>query len=148
MAAASYNMGRKALNKQVQRQYTKNYYDILLNDETARYLYRIIALKLIMSDPQKYGFNLAKEDLYQPIPCSEISINKSIHDLALFAFDKGTNYKILKLLNPWLRDNTLTNNEGKTYVIKIPAPGYRKVERELKKEEIDKIMTQSDQLAQ
>jgi hypothetical protein len=148
MAAASYNMGRKALNKSIQRQYTANYYDILLNDETARYLYRIIALKLILSNPQNYGFNVAKKDLYQPIPCSEISVNKPIKDLALYAFDKGTNYKILKLLNPWLRDSALTNKEGKTYIIKIPAPGYRKIEKVLSKEEIDKIILQSDQLVQ
>jgi len=148
MAAASFNMGCNGLTKQVQRQYSKNYYDILLNDETARYVYRIIALKLIMNDPQKYGFNIAKEDYYQPIPCSEVSVNKPIKDLALFAFEKGTNYKILKLLNPWLRDNSLTNKKAKTYVIKIPAPGYRKVENELKKEEIDKITSQSDQVVQ
>lgn len=148
MAAASYNMGRKALNKSVQRQYTKNYYDLLLNDETARYLYRIIALKLIISDPQKYGFTIAKEDFYQPIPCTDVIINQPIKDLALFAFQKGTNYKILKLLNPWLRDNLLTNKEAKTYTIKIPSAGYRKTEKELKKEEIEQIMSQSDQLDQ
>jgi len=148
MSAASYNMGRKALNKQIQRQYTKNYYDILLNDETARYVYRIIALKLILSDPQQYGFNIAKEDFYQPVPCSELRINQPIKDLALFAFQKGTNYKILKLLNPWLRDNCLTNKEGKSYILKIPTPDYRKVDKELQKDEIDKIISQSDQLAE
>jgi len=148
MAAAAYNMGSKALNKSVQRQYTKNYYDLLLNDETARYLYRIIALKLIVSNPQKYDFSIESSDYYQPIPCSEVSVKQPIKDLALFAFEKGTNYKILKLLNPWLRDNALTNREGKTYIVKIPAPGYRKIENELKKEEIDKIISQSEHLAQ
>ena len=68
--------------------------------------------------------------------------------LALFAFEKGTNYKILKILNPWLRDNTLTNRDSKTYIIKIPVDGYRKVEKEIKKEEIDKIISQGDQLPQ
>lgn len=148
MAAAAYNMGSKALNKSVQRQYTKNYYDLLLNDETARYLYRIIALKLIVSNPQKYDFNIEASDYYQPIPCTDVSVKQPIKDLALFAFEKGTNYKILKLLNPWLRDISLSNKEGKTYVIKIPAAGYRKVENELKKEEIDKIISQSEHLAQ
>lgn len=148
MAAASFNMGRLALNKQVQRQYSKSYYDIFLNEETARYVYRILALKLIISDPQHFGFNIPKEELYQPIPSTEVTVSKPIKDLALFAFEKGTNYKILKILNPWLRDNTLTNRESKTYVIKIPAAGYRKIEKEIKKEEIDKIISQGDQLPQ
>ena len=144
MAAAGYNMGSPNLNKSIQRQYTKNYYDLLLNDETARYVYRIVALKLIIDDPQKYGFNVAKEDYYQPIPCTEITVNKPIKDLALFAFQNGTNYKILKLLNPWLRDSSLSNKGLKTYTIKIPVAGVRKIESELKKEEIDKIVSQGD----
>jgi len=148
MAAASYNMGRCALNAQIERQHTKDYYDILLNEETARYVYRSVAIKLILMDPQKYGFDLSKEDYYQPIPCSDIKVNQPIGNLALFAIDKGTNYKMLKLLNPWLRENYLTNPAGKTYYIKIPSAGYRKVDKELKKEEVDKIMSQSEQLVQ
>lgn len=146
MAAASYNMGRAGLTKQVQRQYTNNYYDILLNDETARYIFRIISLKLIISDPLKYGFDLTPEEYYQPVPCSEVKVNTPIKDLALFAYQKGTNYKMLKILNPWLRDNVLTNKSLKTYFIKIPAPGYRKFEKELNNEEINRIITKSDQL--
>jgi len=147
MAAAAYNTGPQSLNKSIQRQYTKNYYDLLLNDETARYVYRVIALKLIISDPQKYGFNLAKEDYYQPIPYTEVTVNRTIKDLAAFALEKGTNYKILKTLNPWLRDASLTIIGPKIYTIKIPASGYRKIDKELKKEEIDQIISQSDQPA-
>jgi len=148
MAAASYNMGRQGLNKQIERQYTKNYYDILLNDETARYIYRILALKLVLENPKKYGFDVPKESFYQPFSYSEIAVNYPIKDLALFAYQKGTNYKILKLLNPWLRDNLLTNKGAKTYTIKIPSPGFRKIDRELNKDEIDKIILQSEQLAE
>jgi membrane-bound lytic murein transglycosylase D len=148
MAAASYNMGRRGLNKQILRQYSKNYYDILLNEETARYLYRIIALKVILSDPQKYGFNLSEGDYYRPIPYSDVEVKQPIPDLALFAFEKGTNYKLLKLLNPWLRDSMLLNRGGKAYTLKIPSPGFRKFEKELKKEEVDKIISQSDQLVE
>jgi len=111
-------------------------------------VYRSVAIKLILMDPQKYGFDLSKEDYYQPIPCSDIKVNQPIGNLALFAIDKGTNYKMLKLLNPWLRENYLTNPAGKTYYIKIPSAGYRKVDKELKKEEVDKIMSQSEQLVQ
>jgi hypothetical protein len=148
MAAAAYNVGCRALNTSIERQYTKNYYDLLLNDETARYIYRIVALKLILSNPQAYGFNLPKEEYYQPIPYTEVKVSQPIKDLALFAFDHKTNYKLLKLLNPWLRNTALTNPAKKTYTIKIPDAEFRKVDKELKKEEVDKIITQSDQIAQ
>ncbi len=124
MAAASYNMGRKGLGKQIQRQLTSNYYDLLLNDETSRYIYRILALKIILNDPQKYGFNLSKSDYYQPIPYTEIKLVQTEKDLAQFSINKGTNYKILKLLNPWLRDNVLTIKEGDSYSIRIPVREY------------------------
>jgi membrane-bound lytic murein transglycosylase D len=144
MTAASYNCGRTGLNKQVHRQYSKNYYDLLLNDETARYIYRIVALKLIISDPAKYGFNLSDNELYQPIPSKEITISGPIKDLALFAFQKGTNYKILKMLNPWLRDSCLTNINKKTYTLKIPIEGFRAHSRELSIIEADSIGMISD----
>jgi membrane-bound lytic murein transglycosylase D len=139
MTAASYNCGRTGLNKQIQRQYATNYYDLLLNDETARYIFRILALKLVIGTPEKYGFNLTDEDLYQPIPFKEIKISEPIKDLALFAFDHGTNYKILKILNPWLRENYISNKEGKTYALKIPANGFRPHEKMLSSIEADSI---------
>jgi membrane-bound lytic murein transglycosylase D len=148
MAAASYNVGRKNLNQQIQRQYTNNYYDILVNDETSRYVFRILALKLILNDPEKYGLSLSKKDYYQPFPFTELTINYPVKDLAKFAFEKGTNYKMLKLLNPWLRDNVLTNKEGKVYQVKIPAPGFRDHAKELDKEEVETIVTKGEQLVQ
>jgi membrane-bound lytic murein transglycosylase D len=125
MAAASYNCGRTSLSKQIQKQYSSNYYDLLLNDETARYLYRIISLKLVVGAPQKYGFDFSEDELYQPIPYKIIQIKSPIKDLALFAFQNGTNYKMLKYLNPWLRSSSLANKELKSYSIKIPAAGFR-----------------------
>jgi membrane-bound lytic murein transglycosylase D len=148
MAAAAYNMGRKNLNKQIERQYTTNYYDILLNDETARYVFRILALKLIVSKPEKYGFALAKNDYYPPIPYEPVVVSGAIPDLAKFAFEKKTNYKMLKSLNPWLRDNLLTNKDGKRYVIKVPKEGFREYSKLIDKEEIDRIITQSEQVAE
>ncbi len=144
MAAASFNMGRKALGKQVQRQLTNNYYDLLLNDETSRYIYRILALKLILSNPQYYGFNVTKEDYYQPIPFTEVTINQSVKDLAQYSYNTGTNYKLLKLLNPWLRDNSLTIKDGNNYIIRIPSSSYRESGVALKKEDLEIIANKSE----
>ena len=125
MAAASYNMGRGGLNRQVQRQLCDNYYDLLLNEETTRYIYRIAAMKLIVGNPQQYGFDIPESEKYQPVPCTEIKVNTSQPDLVEFAYKNKTNYKMLKLLNPWLRDVKLTNAAKKEYIIKIPVDGYR-----------------------
>jgi hypothetical protein len=146
MAAASYNCGRRNLGTQVQRQYSNNYYDLLLNEETSRYIFRIIALKLILNNPQEYGFNLSDEDFYKPIPYKEVKVNYPVKDWAIFAFEKGTNYKLLKYLNPWLRENFLTNKEGKTYLVKIPAAGFRQHGKELNKAEADSLGIQTDSI--
>lgn len=128
MAAASYNMGITGLNKQIARQYSRNYYDILLNEETARYIFRITALKAIISNPEKYGFSVSKGDLYQPYQSKDILVSVPINDIAKFAFQHGTNYKMIKILNPWLRSNVLTNKHRKTYIIKVPEKGFREVQ--------------------
>ncbi len=125
MAAASYNVGRTGLNRQIERQDSRYYYDILLNEETGRYIYRLLALKLIMSEPEKYGFIFDKDELYPPIPVYHVTVDSSVEDFARFASTYSINYKVLKLFNPWLRDNKLTNTKGKTYQISIPRKGYR-----------------------
>ena len=127
MAAASYNVGRTGLNRQITRQDTRDYYDLLLNDETGRYIYRLLALKLILSDPEGYGFEFEKEDLYPVIPTYEVTVDGPVEDFAEFASRYSINYKILKIFNPWLRDNKLTNSKGKTYTISIPRKGYREI---------------------
>ena len=127
MTAASYNAGRRGLNRQVERQKEDNYYDLLLNDETARYIYRLLALKLILNDPGKYGFIVEEEDLYHLIPCHQVTINGPVEDFADFAKEHGTSYKMLKMFNPWLRDNKLTNQKGKVYHINLPQKGYRDI---------------------
>lgn len=124
MVAASYNMGITGLNKQIETQKVNNYYDLLLNQETARYLFRILALKEILESPQKYGFILRKKDLYPQIPIERISIDSSITNIASFAQKLGLNYKLIKLLNPWLRQNLLENKEGKQFVIEIPSKNF------------------------
>jgi membrane-bound lytic murein transglycosylase D len=126
MTAASYNAGRKGLDRQIERQKKENYYDLLLNDETARYLYRVVAFKLIFEDPAAYGFDLSKNDLYPEIPSFVVTVDSSVADFADFAEAYGTNYKILKYMNPWLREAWLTNERGRTYEITLPERGYRR----------------------
>lgn len=121
LAAASYNMGMAGLNKQLDRQKATNYYDLVLNEETSRYVFRIVAAKLILENPSAFGFQFTEEDLYKPLKFDTLVIDSSVNNLADFAFQHGTNYKALKFLNPWLRDNQLENPKGKKYIIQIPT---------------------------
>jgi membrane-bound lytic murein transglycosylase D len=124
LVAASYNMGIDGVENQVEKQKVSSYYDLLLNDETFRYVARIIAMKEILSYPDKYGFHIRRKDMYSPYQYSEICIDSSVNDLAELALSLNINYKKLKLLNPWLRQNTLTNKSGKNYFIKILQADY------------------------
>jgi hypothetical protein len=124
LAAASYNGGLTGVNRQITSQGENNYYDLLLTEETYRYVFRILALKEIMQNPVLYGFTYRKDELYSGIPTRKMDIDSSITDLAVFAKQQGINYKILKIHNPWLRDKKLTNTNGKNYVIEIPTKGY------------------------
>jgi len=125
LVAASYNAGMNGIEKQVELQDSKNYYDLLLNEETARYLFRILALKIVMTDPEKYGFKVDDKDKYPTIPTKEIKVTGTITDMTNFAHSNGVNYKILKYFNPWLRQTYLKNPFKKTYFLKIPEPGFR-----------------------
>ena len=120
LAAASYNGGMGALTKKLEEQKVTNYYDLGLTEETSRYVFRILALKEIMKQPEKYGFNIYPSDLYAPIPTKNVEVDSTINDLSSFAFSQGINYKILKIHNPWLRDKKLPNPTKKKYEIKIP----------------------------
>lgn len=120
LAAASYNGGMAGIQKQIELQKVTNYYDLLLVEETSRYVFRILALKEIMQNPKNYGFEIIANDLYNPLPIQKIEIDSTINDLPGFALSKGINYKILKLYNPWLRDKKLLNLTKKKYVIELP----------------------------
>lgn len=126
LAAASYNGGMNGIAKRLEEQQVDNYYDLLLTEETSRYVFRILALKEIMKNANKYGFSIPKEALYHSVPTKTIIIDSSITNLANFAKSQGVNYKILKIHNPWLRDKKLTNTTGKKYEIEIPTSGYQK----------------------
>jgi len=120
MVAASFNMGLNGLFKQTEKQKSGNYYDLALNDETSRYIFRIAAAKEIISRPADYGFLVRNKDLYPAIPFTSLKVDSSITDMVQFSQNQGINYKLLKILNPWLRSDKLTNPNKKSYFIKIP----------------------------
>lgn len=124
-AAASYNIGRRGLEQGLKKQAVNSYYDLLLGEETARYVFRAIALKMIFEDPEKYGFNISDKNLYQKEKLKEIEVSKSISNLRDWAFEHDINYKQLKRYNPWLRTTKLTVRNGKTYIFEIPK--YKEV---------------------
>lgn len=126
LVAASYNMGMSGISKRLESQKVESYYDLYLNEETSRYVFRLLAIKTIMQKPSNYGFKLRTEDMYQPIPTFEAFCDSSIDDLSQWALEQGINYKVLKILNPWLRNSQLKNTEKRTYQIKIPEKGFRK----------------------
>lgn len=128
LVAASYNMGIDGVRKQLQSQSVNNYYDLYLNTETSRYVLRMLAFKEIMEHPNLFGFHFTRKHLYDPIATIKVKVTKSIPDLARFALDNGANYKLLKVLNPWLRKPSLTVAEGKTYYISLPKDKLTKTD--------------------
>lgn len=129
MAAATYNAGRRGVDNQIDRQNTSNYYDMLLNEETARYVFRLIAHKLIAEKPDDYGFHLEDEDYYPIISTHELKVDSAISNIAAFASRQSTNYKIIKQFNPWLRQNFLPDRPQKVYFIEIPDEGERSLKQ-------------------
>jgi hypothetical protein len=125
LVAASYNGGRAFLDRQITNQKVNSYYDLLFGEETTRYVFRILALKLVMENPEEYGFQIEKNQLYPIIETKTIEVNGPVTDWASFAIEKGINYKILKMFNPWLRETFLKNPTRKTYILKIPEKNFR-----------------------
>ena len=120
LAAASYNMGQYGVEKRLDEQSVDNYWDLHLNSETGRYVYRMLAIKEVMSSPVKYGFHISPENMYLPHEVREFEVSENISNLSAFALENGSNLKELKALNPWLRQEYLTVKPGKTYVISLP----------------------------
>lgn len=119
MAAAAYNMGMSGLQRIATKQAERSYYDLHLNIETGRYFYRILALKLVLENPELYGFHLRPEERYKPYPYCTIQVDSTITDLAAFAHAQNTNYKMLRRLNPWLRSTKLSATPDTPYTIRI-----------------------------
>jgi len=121
LAAAAYNAGLYGVSTYLKTQEVDTYYDALLPDETERYIFRILALKEIISNPNKYGFIVNENDLYTLPTTRIVEVDTAITNIARFAKNFGTNYKELKLHNSWLRENKLNNKSRKLYEIKIPV---------------------------
>lgn len=119
--AAAYNAGQGRISTQLQKQMVSQAVDLWLVEETSRYMFRLLAAKSVVSNPQKYGFLLKREHLYPPIPYKETTVTTGIENLAAFAQGKGLTFALLKDANPWLRDTSLMNKSGRTYILKIPT---------------------------
>jgi hypothetical protein len=120
LAAASYNMGINGVQRQVKKQNTNNYFNLYLNDETSRYVFRIIVIKEIMENPRKYGFVFRQNDLYSYPSVKQIRVDSTINNLYSFAQENDINYKILKRFNPWLRTYKLPDESRRVYYIDVP----------------------------
>ncbi|MEZ4756745.1 MAG: lytic transglycosylase domain-containing protein [Flavobacteriales bacterium] len=133
LAAASYNLGPEGVARQLDQQGVNGYFNLQLPEETARYVFRILAMKEIMRDPERYGFHLRERDLYMPYRTRSVMVNGPIPDLAAFAREQGTDYRSLKLLNPWLRSTKLSNAQRRSYTLLLPA------------EDFDAVVTSNDE---
>jgi membrane-bound lytic murein transglycosylase D len=122
LAAAGYNMGMGGVNKAMNYHIdAEDYYDLYLNSETSRYVFRIVIIKDIMKYPEKYGFIIDENELYKPYKTKKVVWDSSIDNLAVWASQRGTSYKDVKILNPWILKRSLRPPlSGKKYEILIP----------------------------
>jgi len=125
LVAAAYNGGRAGLDQKIAVQKANNYYDLLFVEETTRYVFRILALKLVMENPEKYGFKISKDQLYPVIKTENVELKEPVSNFADYSISKGLTYKELKNFNPWLRETYLKNPTKKTYILKIPEKEFR-----------------------
>lgn len=129
LAAAAYNAGPGSINKFMNIQQADDYYDLLLGEETGRYVFRILAIKEILSNPGNYGYEVENQDFYSAVPTFNVEVDTAVVNFADFASQYGINYKVLKRHNPWLREPHLNNATGKKYIIQIPNKGYYSTSR-------------------
>ena len=120
LVAASYNGGLARVKKVREQQHQSSYYDLRWAEETGRYVFRCVALKAIMSSPGDFGFCISDEELYRPYQCRSVEVSEPISDLAQWAIEHGTTYKMLRLLNPWIQKNKLSSIPGGTLCIQLP----------------------------
>lgn len=120
LAAAAYNVGQSKLRSEMEKQRGYTLFDLNLNRETSRYLFRVVALKEIISNPQNFGFDIS-DALYPPLDnYGIVEVNTSIPSWGDFAQQYGTTYRMLKIYNPWLTKGSLQNKSGRVYWVKIP----------------------------
>ncbi len=123
LAAASFNRGMDGLSKALLNQRVSDYYDLYLNEETARYVFRILAIKEVYNHPARYGFFLREQDLYRPIPTYTITVDTAVQDLPALAVSLKVNYRILREFNPWIKRYNLPNRSRRAYTFILPKPG-------------------------
>jgi len=119
MAAAAYNRGSAGMSEHTAEQQENSFYNLYLNSETSRYIFRILAFKQVLSNSQDYGYYFTSEDFY-PATATKLVQVTNISDIATFARSYNTNYKTIKLLNPWLRSTALRGKNGKAYNVEVP----------------------------
>lgn len=124
LVAAAYNAGSARVSKFIKEQGVTSYYDLLMSDETERYVFRILAIKTIFENPEKYGIYVSNSLAYEPYRYKTVTVKESISNLAEFAKEHDITYKLLKVFNPWLRSNTLHVKKGQVYEIKIPKKPF------------------------
>ena len=121
--AASYNAGMQRITSELSKQKVDNSFDLYLVQETSRYVFRIIAYKLLMENPKRYGYRFSRKHLYQPVPYTTVDVTGSVASWVDWAKDKGITYAQLREANPWIRSTKLTNASGKTYKVRVPKQG-------------------------
>jgi membrane-bound lytic murein transglycosylase D len=121
MTTAAYNRGVGGVIDDMEWQETEHYFDTYQNSETGRYVFRLLATKLIYENPEAYGFYPDKMELYEPFRIQRVVVEESIPNLALWANDQGFNIKILRKLNPWLKTTKLTVKGGRKFTLILPA---------------------------
>ena len=125
MAAASYNTGLSNVRYRIGIQSQQNYFETQFVEETGRYVFRALAFKTVMENPDRYGFNLKKEDLFKPLEYETVKVTGTVENWSDFATSHGTNFKMIKIYNQWIRSNKLENKQRRTYTVQIPKKGFR-----------------------
>ncbi|MCX7955279.1 MAG: lytic transglycosylase domain-containing protein [Bacteroidales bacterium] len=132
LVAAAYNVGENVISENIAKQQVNDYFNMSLNIETARFVYRLVAVKLIYENPENFGFYISKNEKYFPIPFKTVVVDTTIKDLAKFAIKNNSNLKLLRMFNPWLRKNTLSATKEKPYEIKLIDTTYRYLDNLMK----------------
>ena len=117
---ASYNAGMARISGELEKQISDNSFDLYLNEETSRYVFRIMAIKSLLENPAAYGYHLNANQLYRNVECKTVEVSGPVENWAAWAKKQGISYAQLKEENPWIRSRSLTNKTGKTYQVKIP----------------------------
>lgn len=127
LAAAAYNAGVGGIRTRMQTQGVTNYYDLYLPEETLRYVFRCLSFKLVTPDPSAYGFVIAPADYFKPLTdYREVQVNDASIEWSAVARANGTTYKMLRELNPWIRDYTYSNAARRTFTVRVPSAGFRR----------------------